>query len=253
MVWGRGERSKKLSKFNRLSLETVHGTTTTEVNMPELERAMFAGTEQPQAADWASLFTTNLERQHMEELLEAHGWTGETNAIIGVKLTPDNTKVNTARLILVGAWGEGPVRIQAQKVWPTAAENLLLEVNLGDMSLFRFPDGEMASHYVPGDATKNSIIIAGQDGTQRAMEEDERETPGIGEFCLRANCYMAKSTSAQEGVWLATTILIYPGTEDGMVDKCMLTHKASWPGIKLAEGDICLRLQAREEQGGDER
>ncbi len=163
---GEKEKSKAQKRSNRLSLETVHGTTTAEVSMPELEKTMFAGTEQPQAADWVSLFTTNLERQHVEELLEAHGWTGETNAIVGVKLTSDNTKVNTARLILVGAWGEGPVRIQAQKVWPTAAENLL-EVNLGDMSLFRFPDGEMASHYVPGDAIKNSIIIAGQDGTQR--------------------------------------------------------------------------------------
>jgi hypothetical protein len=180
----------------------------------------------------------------VEELLETHGWTGETNAIIGVKLTPDNTRVNSARPILVGAWGDGPIRIQAQKIWPAAADNLLLEVNLGDMALFRFPEGEMASHYIPGETAKNSIIISGQDGTQRAIEEDEREAAGIGNFCMRANCYMAKSTSTQEGVWLATTILIYPGTEDGMVDKSTLTHKASWPGIKLAEGDICLRLQA---------
>jgi hypothetical protein len=55
---------------------------------------------------------------------------------------------------------------------------------------------------------------------------------------------MAKSTSTQEGVCLATTILVYLGTEDGMVDKSTLVHKASWPGIKLAEGDISLRLQA---------
>jgi hypothetical protein len=90
-------------------LETVHGTTTAEVNMPELEKTMFAGTEQPQAADWASLFTTNLERQHVEELLEAHGWMGETNAIVGVKLTPDNTKVNTAR--------SGPLAPCCQREW----------------------------------------------------------------------------------------------------------------------------------------
>ncbi len=41
--------------------------------MKEMEKGMFAGAEQPQAADWASLFTVSLERQHVEELLETHG------------------------------------------------------------------------------------------------------------------------------------------------------------------------------------
>jgi hypothetical protein len=55
--------------------------------MPEMDKGMFAGAEQLQAVDWASLFTVSLERQHVEELLETHGWTGETNAIISVKLS----------------------------------------------------------------------------------------------------------------------------------------------------------------------
>ncbi len=92
-----------------------------------------------------------------------------------MKLTPDNTRVSSARLILVGAWGDEPIRIQAQKIWLTAADNLLLEVNLGDMSLFRFPEGEMASHYILGSTAKNSIMIAGQDGTQRAYNGSQTE------------------------------------------------------------------------------
>jgi hypothetical protein len=107
-------------------------------------------------------------------------------------------------------WSMGQQASQnpGKKIWPTAADNLLLEVRLGDMSLFWFPEAEMASNYVPGDTTKNSIIIAGQDGTQRVVEEDKPEAACIGDFCLWTNCYMAKSISTQGGVWLVTTILI---------------------------------------------
>ncbi len=37
-----------------------------------------------------------------------------------------------------------------------------------------------------------------------------------------------------------------------MVDKSALAHEDSWPGIKLAEGNLPV-VAGREEQGGDER
>jgi hypothetical protein len=95
-----------------------------------MEKGLFAGSEQPHAADWATLFTTSLEKQQVEELFEAHGWEGEASGAVGLHLSPDNTKVQTARLLLAGTWGEGPVTIQAQKIWPTAGDHLVLEIAL---------------------------------------------------------------------------------------------------------------------------
>lgn len=212
--------------------------------MPELEKGLFTSGDQLQAADWASVFTCSFEKQAVEELFETHGWVGEATSVVGLRLSPDNTRVASARLILAGAWGEGPVTVQAQKIWPTAAEHLVLEVSIGDMSIFRFPEGEMASNYLSGDITKYVVKSMGQDGSTRPVEEAEYAILGIGDFSLRVNCVLAKSTSVKYGVWLTTTILVFPGTVASLVDKSALAHKASWPGIKLAEGDISLRLQA---------
>ncbi len=127
-----------------------HITTTTCLapKMPKMEKGLFSGMDQPLAADWATFFVTSIEKQQIEELFEAHGWEEEASAAVGLCLGPNNTRVQAARLPLAGAWGEGPIAIQAQKIWPTAAEHLLLEVSLGDTSIFRFPEGEMASGYV---------------------------------------------------------------------------------------------------------
>ncbi len=135
-------------------------------------------------------------------------------------------------------WGEGPRAIQAQKKWPTAAEHLLLKVSLGDTSIFRFPEGEMASGYVARESTKHVIMTVGQDRSKRAIEESKHPVLGVGEFYLRAICSLAKSTSIKYGVWLTTTIMAFPGSMANLVSKSVLACKASWPGVKLAEGDI---------------
>ncbi len=168
------------------------------------------GNEQPNADDWATLFVISFEKQHMEELFEAHGWEGEASGVVGLRLSPDNTKIGAARLLLGGSWGEGPVTIQAQKIWPTAGDNLVLEIAINDMSMFKFPEVEMASNYVAGNTTKHVMKTTSQDGS----------------------------------VWLTTNILVFPGTVASLVDKSPLALKASWPGIKMAEGGIILRPQA---------
>ncbi len=117
------------------------------------------------------LFVASLEKHQVEELFKAHGWEGESSETVGLCLSPDNMKVCTARLLLAGTWGEEPVTIQAQKIWPAAAEHLVLEIALSEMDKFKFPDGEMASGYVAGATTKHAIKVTGQDGLTRAVED----------------------------------------------------------------------------------
>jgi hypothetical protein len=102
----------------------------------------------------------------------------------------------------------------------------------------------MASCYVEGNTTKHIIKVTNQDGSTKALEEAEHTMLGTGDFCLQAVCSLAKFSSVKYGVWLTTYILVFPGTVASLVDKSALAHKASWPGIKLAEGVIILRPQA---------
>jgi hypothetical protein len=74
--------------------------------MPEMEKGLFSGTDQPLATDRATLFITSLEKQQIEELFETHGWEGEASEAVGLRLSPDNTRVQVARLLIAGAVGQ---------------------------------------------------------------------------------------------------------------------------------------------------
>jgi hypothetical protein len=96
-------------------------------------------------------------------------------------------------------------------------------------------DGDMASNCRAEDNTKYAVKSMGQNGSTRQVEEAEYAFLGIVEFSLRMNCMLAKSTGVKYGLWLTTTILVFPGTVASLVDKSMLAHKASQPGIKLTK------------------
>ena len=45
--------------------------------MPDIERAAFSGKDTITGPEWATLSTTSMEQQAVEEFLEAHGWDPE--------------------------------------------------------------------------------------------------------------------------------------------------------------------------------
>ena len=116
--------------------------------MPEIERAAFSGKDAITGPEWATLSITSMGQQAVEEFLEAHGWDQRAAGVVGLKLSPDNSKVMAANLALVGNWQEEPMHIQAKKLWTDAPENLSLEVTLNNLSIFRFAAGNMWSGFV---------------------------------------------------------------------------------------------------------
>ena len=67
----------------------------------------------------------------------------------------------------------------------------------------------------------------------------ELQNYGVGEFCLRLVCHIAR-TSVKTGVWIHFTVLAYPGSRDEIREVSELAQSASWLGLLFTEGDMPL-------------
>lgn len=206
--------------------------------MPELDKALFAGRDLVSLTDWTKLSTTDLNKSAVDEFLEGFGWDQQAAACVGVRLSPDNTRVLGARLALAGKWSEN-VELPAKRLWPDAPENLILAVELDNMSSFRFAEGELWSDMVGGDVLKKSFktVVA---GVEKLVELAEVRTMGIAPdgFVARAIGSIAKTSGGRYGVWLAVTILVYPIIEGEEMQAVALDP--AWPGIKLSDGEVAI-------------
>ena len=206
--------------------------------MPDIEMAVFAGTDAILNEEWATLTTAGPGQQAVEEFLESFGWDQKAAGVVNIKLSPDNSKVMAARFTLAGKWQEEGSRIQAKKLWPELDENILLEVDLDNLTLFRFAEGEMWSDYLQGDTLQHRFLMTGEE--PRVMTNEELAESGVGEFALRAVCGLAKSCSHRWGIWVSTNILIYPESELVMTTLSPAAKDPAWPGIRIADGDVAV-------------
>jgi hypothetical protein len=205
--------------------------------MPDIDKSLFSGSDKLTAAEWDSLSFSG-GCHNISEFLGRFGWDGRAAGCVNLHLNPDNKKVDSARFIIAGRWGEVPLRCQASRIWPEADQHVVLEMALEDISIFRFAEGDMSSELVDGAAIMHRFITIGQDGTERELEEDEYQMMGVGNFCMKAVASIAKSSGAKFGVWVQVTMLILPGTQDALIAISTLATSASWPGIKWTDGEM---------------
>ena len=116
--------------------------------MPIIDQQLFQGTDTVSDADWQGISRPDVSSASIASVLEQHGWEKKATAAVGLKLSPDNTSVSAAKLAFLGSWDK-KIQIQARKVFQQAAEDVLLEVELPDLSVFRCREGDMWSRYVP--------------------------------------------------------------------------------------------------------
>ena len=187
-------------------------------------------------------------QQAVKEFLEAHGWDQWAAGVVGLKLSPDNSKVMAANLALVGNWQEDPMHIQAKKLWTDAPENLSLEVTLNNLSIFRFAAGDMWSGFVASDSTLHKFVETAEGGNREPSDE-ELSNWGISDFSLKAVCSLAKTCSARWGIWLSTTVLIFPGGEEELLQTLPEAVDPAWPGLRLVDGEIAVLPAAGRGKG----
>ncbi len=217
-------------------MSIVYSNSRDNGNMPEIDRLLFQGTEQLTPEDWRSVETPDLSSRSVGQVLMRHGWNGKgAAAAVAVKLQPDNTSPETARLVLLGEW-EGAIKIQAKKLFTGADSDTLLEIKLPDLAVFRFVDDQLCSRYTPQEAVPYQFT----QGEKILADEEDRMAQGIGDFSLRVVAGLSKTCGVKYGLWLHISVLLFHLTAENMEDREVMPlggHPA-WPGIKLVEGQI---------------
>ena len=200
--------------------------------MPLIDRQLFAGETRLSEADWQSISNPDISTSSIAKFLVQQGWEQKGAAAVGLRLSPDNSRVDAARLVILGSWDK-KIQLQAKKLFEKAAETTILEVELPDLSVFRCKDGEMWSQYIPQAAIRCRYMQEGKE-----LDADQQGDQGIQEFAVRAVAHLSKDCGTKWGIWLQVTVLIFPLADEAMKAIAEDTANPAWPGLKLTEGQI---------------
>ena len=132
------------------------------------------------------------------------------------------------------------VRIEATKLWADAEPGMMLTLQVPDSSIFTFGEGGLCSDYLGSEQVDHCITSPGRSG--RVVGSEEYSEIGVGAFSLRLVRHLAKAT-IKTGVTLAFNILIFPGSPEEIGEISELTRYPSWPGLKIADGELALTPQ----------
>ena len=99
--------------------------------MPDIDKQLFRGKDPLDLEDWKKVSAPDLSPKSVSQALGKHEWSGKAAATVGIKLSADNTEVDSARLLLAGGWGS-VIKIQARKLFSGADEDVILEIELPD-------------------------------------------------------------------------------------------------------------------------
>ena len=97
-------------RYNYVSEPSTAGT------MPVIDRNLFTGNEAVTESDWQAISLRDISNSSIAGFLERHGWEKKGAAAVGLKLQPDNTGVEGAKLVLLGNWDK-KITLQAKKVF----------------------------------------------------------------------------------------------------------------------------------------
>ncbi len=165
--------------------------------MPDIDRQLFRGTDALSNEDWLKVSAPDLSPRAVGAVLEKYDWSGKAAAAVGIRLTADNTAADSAKLLLAGGWGS-TLKIPAKQLFSSADEDIILEIEIPDLAVFRCADGDMWSRYTPQEAIKYSY----RQGEKVLVDEDEMMQQGISDFSLRAITGLSKACGAKFGIWL---------------------------------------------------
>lgn len=171
----------------------------------------------------------------VQRLLGQHGWDGETVACIGLELSPDNRRVVRGQFMIRGPLARDPVVLQAAKLWEKADKEATVTITFPQGAEFSFDTSTLTSDYLDGAAVKMAI-----------SKQDQIVLPtnwpglGIGEICFRLVAHLDKSSNGANSPRIPFTVLAFPRSVTQLDELSELTKGASWPGIKVLEGEAAL-------------
>jgi hypothetical protein len=199
--------------------------------MPDLDKQFFAGGGDI-PSDIAKKLTIRANSDRDRDILTSLGWEGQLIGYIGVVLSADGKSVSGARFGMQGKLTNGPVVLQAAKLWERVSRDVTVAVEVPEAAAFRFAGGTLFSDYMAQEDCKVSYKKGGE-----AIASEEVERHGIGQLCVRLFVYLDKSSNARggPGPHFKAMLLVFPMGVEELEELTILAQAPGWPGVKLAE------------------
>ena len=179
--------------------------------MAPMDGGLFQGEGPISEADVLKLQVLNGE-EAVDEALKSFKWTGRAAGCVILNLSADNLTATGGQFTARGRLARDEVKLEAAKIWRDAEPGCLLTVKVPTGGKFAFGGGGLCSDYLEADGVEHCFTSGSGRNAQPVLRADYADR-GIGDFCLRLVCHIAKA-SRKVGVTLAFTVLIYPGSRD---------------------------------------
>ena len=174
------------------------------------------------------------------DILTDYGWNQKAVAGILLHLSPDNERVAAGSFFLRGT-EEKEYEVNAGKLWVDADMGVTVTIRLPSMDSFVFTDGGMTSDFLPGDEVVHYLHECREGAAPKPILTNNLREYGVGSFCLRLVCHPSKTSNTRNGIRIKYHVMIYPAGVGELRQMSRLVCNASWPGIKLGEGE-CVML-----------
>ena len=173
------------------------------------------------------------------DILSDYGWKQKAVAGILLHLSPDNERVAAVSFFMRGA-EEKEYEVNAGKLSVDADMGVNVTILLPTMDSFVFTDGGLTSDFLPGAEVIHYLHEIREGAVPRPILTNDLKEYGVGNFCLRLVCHPAKSSSTKNGVRIKYHVMIYPAGVGELRQMSRQVCDASWPGIKLGEGECAM-------------
>ena len=205
--------------------------------MPVLGEKLFIGRDRVLETDISNCEVHNVG-EAVSNVLKDYGWVDGPVCGVILHLSPDNERISTGTFLTRGS-EERDFRIEATKLWQDANMGVVLTVRMPELDSFIFSDG-LTSDLLPDSEVVHFFHEAKEDGAAAPILSSELGAWGLGRFCIRLVCHTSKNSSEERGMFVKYYVMIYPGGRPQLEQMSPHVISASWPGLKLGEGEMPL-------------
>ena len=207
--------------------------------MPDLDKKLFAGSAEIEQSDVRKIQLNNTTSD-VADALRQFNWKGEACGCITLTLSADNTTVDRGNFVVRGRLVEESLRVEANKIWAEADENVVLALKFPKAEVFSFNERGLSSDILPQEEIQHGFYVIEEERQPTAILEADYADWGIGGFCMRMLCTISKNSSLRAGVVVKFTLFLYPESKDVLLANYELAQSPAWPGMRITEGDIPL-------------
>ena len=191
-----------------------------------IKSRLFSGTDPLTVEDFAILSVDGFGSQ-AAELLDGLNWSKEVYALTGIKLAPDNRRIVSSTVFLLGSIFKNKP-FNAGNFWNlTTPTTLSLSIN--DASVFTFPNGSLCSEFLDSSTFKFSFKQG-----ETTLSTAAQIEAGINGFSVRT--LIMPISASKSKLW----ITIVPISLSDLLTAHPLATNPAFPSLKLLDGDIPL-------------